>query len=471
MMPTDDNRPGNPRERPKADDRHTLREQLSLFSRSATLPSSPQLQSAVSERGSLASRLASLLQGDLDFHAENSTYGSHALHAFAAKFPPQLPGLFIRALTNPGDIVLDPMLGSGTAMLEAVREGRVGVGLDIDPLALKLSRAKTQTLALDLTRELGNRVLRQASELLADQADMERCLASAFDRKTKEFVDYWFLERTQRELLALALAIREVDDLAQRRFLELVFSSIIVTKSGGVSMARDLAHTRPHLDKSKVPKPALDEYAQRLNRSLRGMAGLAGTSTPAFVIAGDARAIPLAAESVHLVVTSPPYANAIDYMRAHKFSLVWFGDSIGDLSDLRAQYIGSERLGQVPSAPLPSLSQRTVERLEKDDAKKAGVLRKYYADMLLSIQEMFRVLKQGSAAVIVVGTSTMRGLNVETHTCLAELGETAGFRLVGIGERKLDRNRRMMPARFGQEPGSMIEKRMHVEYVIGLYKD
>ena len=200
------------------------------------------------------------------------------------------------------------------------------------------------------------------------------------------------------------------------------------------------------------------------------MAGLAGTSTPAFVIAGDARAIPLAAESVHLVVTSPPYANAIDYMRAHKFSLVWFGDSIGDLSNLRAQYIGSERLEQVPSAPLPSLSQRTVERLEKLDAKKAGVLRKYYGDMLLSIQEMFRVLKHGSAAIIVVGTSTMRGLNVETHTCLAELGVIAGFRLVGIGERKLDRNRRMMPARFGQEPGSMIEKRMHVEYVIGLYK-
>ena len=460
----------NLREQSGADDRRALREQLNLFSQAAAAPSAPSYPLALNERSTLAECLGVLLQGDLDFHAENSTYGSHALHAFAAKFPPQLPGLFIRALTKPGDIVLDPMLGSGTAVVEAVREGRVGVGLDIDPLALRLSRAKTQPLDLDLTRQLGNRALRRASELLADQADLGRRLASAFDEGTKEFIDYWFLEHTQRELLALSLAIREIDDLPQRRFLELVFSSIIVTKSGGVSMARDLAHTRPHLDRNKVPRSALDEYAQRLSKSIRGMTELTDTGSPAFVIAGDARAMPLASESVHLVVTSPPYANAIDYMRAHKFSLVWFGSPMEVLSGLRARYIGAERLGQSLPASLPGHAQEMVGRLEKLDAKKAGVLCKYYGEMLLVTQEMFRVLRHNSAAVIVVGTSSMRGLNVETHTCLAELAVMAGFRLAGIGERKLDRNRRMMPARFGQEASSAIEKRIHGEYVIGLYK-
>ena len=57
------------------------------------------------------------------------------------------------------------------------------------------------------------------------------------------FVDYWFLPSTQRELMALVLAIGEVERVPVRRFLELTLSSIIVTKSGGVSMARDLAHT------------------------------------------------------------------------------------------------------------------------------------------------------------------------------------------------------------------------------------
>src|SRR6516165_8014944 len=79
-------------------------------------------------------RLSALLQGELNFHGEDSSYASHDVHAFAAKFPPQLPRAFIRVLTAPGDVVLDPMMGSGTTIVEALLEGRRGIGLDIDPL-------------------------------------------------------------------------------------------------------------------------------------------------------------------------------------------------------------------------------------------------------------------------------------------------------------------------------------------------
>ena len=41
-----------------------------------------------------------------------------------------------------GDFVLDPMMGSGTTIVEALLEGRRGIGLDIDPLALRVSQAK-----------------------------------------------------------------------------------------------------------------------------------------------------------------------------------------------------------------------------------------------------------------------------------------------------------------------------------------
>jgi len=53
---------------------------------------------------------------------------------------------------------------------------------------------------------------------------------------------------------------------------------------------------------------------------------------------------------------------------------------------------------------------------------------------------------------------------------LAEIGQTIGFDVVAIATRRLDRDRRMMPARFGQSPASQIEQRMHEEYVIGFYK-
>ena len=55
-------------------------------------------------------RLSNLLSSDLDFHSKSSAYASHNSHAFPAKFPPQLPRRFIEELTEPGDVVLDPMV-------------------------------------------------------------------------------------------------------------------------------------------------------------------------------------------------------------------------------------------------------------------------------------------------------------------------------------------------------------------------
>jgi hypothetical protein len=45
-----------------------------------------------------------LLTGDLDFQGDNSVSFTHSWHAFPAKFPPQLPRLFIRELTRKGII-------------------------------------------------------------------------------------------------------------------------------------------------------------------------------------------------------------------------------------------------------------------------------------------------------------------------------------------------------------------------------
>ena len=87
------------------------------WAREALLPSRPDLPYEV--------RLKKLLVSDLDFHGKDSSYASHNFHSFPAKFPPQLPRKFIEWLTDPGDLVLDPMMGSGTTILEAFLLGRV----------------------------------------------------------------------------------------------------------------------------------------------------------------------------------------------------------------------------------------------------------------------------------------------------------------------------------------------------------
>ena len=450
--------------------RHALKEQFRLFAFNGAPLLSPDVFVRFQQELGKRDRLTTLLEGELNFHGEDSGYASHDVHAFAAKFPPQLPRAFIRGLTSPGEVVLDPMMGSGTTVVEALLEGRQGIGLDIDPLALRLGRVKTMPLDTDSLRDAGSKVISRANTLLSNGKTIERNLSRRFDERTKAFIDYWFLPATQRELMALVLAIQDVTDISTRRFLELTFSSTIITKSGGVSRARDLAHSRPHLDETKIPKNALEQFTLRFRKNLTSIAQLKTNGTTTTPLAGDARSMPIADSSIDLIVTSPPYANAIDYMRAHKFSLVWLGESVVNLSALRAEYIGSERIGGVQYAALPDKPEHTVWQLAERDSSKAAILRKYFVEMKSVFAEMYRVLRGDSAAIVVVGTSVMRDIDVQTHYCLADIAAEVGFDVVGVAQRVLDRNKRMMPARFGKKTDSMIEQRMHEEYVLGLLK-
>jgi len=434
-----------------------------------------------------ATRVA--LATNLDFHGTDGRYGPHAWHPFPAKFPPQLPEFIIKQLSDPDDIVLDPMFGSGTTLVEAVRLGRRAVGCDIDPLARMIAEAKLGFIdPIDAFQE-GNSVLADANDdYHHSRRSLERDLKLRFDPKTEEFVNYWFLPQQQLELLALIQRIEELPKGGTRNFLQVVFSSTIIAKSGGVSLARDLAHTRPHRDPEKMPMSAFAAFGRNLERNvatfdkdkvrdtimplrLDGFSEARKSAQFATIQPTSAADTGLPAASVDLIMTSPPYANnAIDYMRAHKFSLVWFGWKIADLSRIRAKYVGHDAISGLRGEGLPSQCEETLIKLAERDERKSLVLRRYFEEMLAIIWEMRRVLKRGRPAVIVIGSSNLRGLDVETHKGIAAIGEKIGFALAEIGIRQLDRDKRMMPARWGRLRQSQIEERMHEEYVIGLVK-
>ena len=425
--------------------------------------------------------LAALLNADLSFQAPaRDAHPLHALHPFAARFPYGLAGHFINALTRPGDTVLDPMCGSGITLLEGWLAGRTVVGVDLDPLARRQSAARTSALDHRAVSDAGTAALQRAAELHAGSgrpADPLAVVRGPMDDATLAFLDYWFFEETQRELAALLLAIRSEPDPRLRNLLEVVFSSTIVTKSGGVSRARDLAHTRPHRVADKQPRRPLRLFEILVGRAADAYAGTdpdaVGRSA---VSAGDSRRLPIRAGSVDLIVTSPPYANALDYMRAHKFSLAWLGDAIPRLSSLRGRYIGAERTAPADSngnGMRPASVQSVVERLAAEDSPRSRVLSRYFDDMTAAIVEMARVLRPGSATVIVVGPSVMRGVLVPTHRCLADIAAAVGLDVVAVAPRNLDRDRRMMPARSRPQPSTDpigIERRMHTEYIIGAVK-
>ena len=423
--------------------------------------------------------------------------GMHNFHSFPAKFPPGLPKLFIDELTSPGDVVLDPMCGSGTTIIESVLSSRVAIGCDIDPLSAIIAQVKSRHHNPTYLNDVLELILNNAQiSIDTRKRELENILGNKWDPESKMFIDYWFSHNTQIELIALLGEIEKLQRPELENFFRLVFSSIIITKSGGVSNALDLAHTRPHKAKnitstdtpahnfqifresnsgyssSKIIKPALLEFRKKARVNIKSLSDINKETIVPSILIGDTRHLPLQNESIDLIVTSPPYAsNAIDYMRAHKFSLVWFGYPISLLSKKRRAYIGSESIGQLQHKNVfPENTDKVLKQISSIDPKKALIVGKYYSESLQILIELFRVLKPGKSLIYVVGSSIIRGVDIEVASCLQELGESIGFKIPKIGLRNINRDRRMLPISRLNNPESLIEQRMHFEYVIGFYK-
>ena len=72
------------------------------------------------------------------------------LNAHPARFPPQLARDHILRWTNPGDLVIDPMVGSGTTLRAAADLGRRAIGIEINPEYCELIRRRMAQSVLPL---------------------------------------------------------------------------------------------------------------------------------------------------------------------------------------------------------------------------------------------------------------------------------------------------------------------------------
>src|ERR1700722_19264065 len=71
---------------------------------------------------------------------------THNLYRYPARCSPYFVRAAIEAYTRRGDIVFDPFMGGGTTLVEASALGRKAVGIDINSLAVFVSKAKTQVM-------------------------------------------------------------------------------------------------------------------------------------------------------------------------------------------------------------------------------------------------------------------------------------------------------------------------------------
>ena len=184
-------------------------------------------------------------------------------HPFPARMPIEVAQAAISALTKPGDVVLDPMAGSGVVPRAAINLGRRAVGTDIDPLAVIQSRALCAQIPVEHFDALAADSFLEASEILRSGLQVEAQWNSLNDEE-RRFITYWFRKEHADELFALSLAIDRLAGRVEWPIFATLFSSLIISRGSGASLAIDLSRSRPHRVDEKVPRSPFSAWAQKV---------------------------------------------------------------------------------------------------------------------------------------------------------------------------------------------------------------
>jgi hypothetical protein len=160
------------------------------------------------------------------------------------------------------------------------------------------------------------------------------------------------------------------------------------------------------------------------------------------------------------VVTSPPYLNAIDYMRGHRLSLVWLGYGVQELRCLRANSVGAERAPDTSVLP----SAVIAPNYKGLSSQQQGMLNRYAIDADALMGQITRVLSARGEAVVVAGDSTLSGTFVQNSAIIQGAAERHGLVLLGRRSRPLPTSSRYLPPPSATE--GALAKRMRCEIVM-----
>lgn len=246
--------------------------------------------------------------------------------SYRACFKPQLPRFFISLLTKPGQIVYDPFSGRGTTALEAALLGRRVIANDINPLSKILCLPRLTPPDLSLL------------------AERLKCLP--LDGKVDSRLDLsmFYHPRTERELLSLRQYLKERRDSGQEDQLDYWIRMVATNRLTGHSKGFFSVYTMPpnqavsaerqilinrkrkqNPDYRDVQKLILRKSSQLIARvTSKELANLLNAAASALFLEADAAATEaIAAESVDLTVTSPPFLNVVQYADDNWLRL-WF---------------------------------------------------------------------------------------------------------------------------------------------------
>ncbi|PIN89622.1 hypothetical protein COU60_03360 [Candidatus Pacearchaeota archaeon CG10_big_fil_rev_8_21_14_0_10_34_76] len=249
-----------------------------------------------------------------DSSRKDTPYASHGYHRYPAKFIPQLARRCILENSNEGDLVIDTFCGCGTTIVESLIYGRKGIGTDINPVAVLISKTKITPIEPDK--------LNKAKEKLFDLIENEEEIK---DREFNERIIYWFPDKKIR--LTLFKILKNIKSLRGEELINFFlcgFSQIL--KNCSIWLAKS---NKPTRDFNKKQQDPIKTFKRQINSMIRGNLELYNLTLGKLIkenkiVLSDARKIPTADNSVKMVVTSPPYVTSYEYADLHQLTALWF---------------------------------------------------------------------------------------------------------------------------------------------------
>jgi hypothetical protein len=230
---------------------------------------------------------------------------THGFYHYPARFSPAFVRAAIAAFSQPGDVVLDPFMGSATTLVEALIAGRHAIGSDINTLAHFLAQVKTTPLAPHACAEIAQWAESIPERLLLAGPRRVASLPLPPSHAPSQWGIPWSIRQTMAHILA------EADRFPLPQQRNLVRCALL--RAG--QLALDCTSTHPSAPAFRQQFVlVLHEFLQGLTELSERLAQVGGDAIPQVVCLNVPAAQleptlwePAIEQKPSLILTSPPY--------------------------------------------------------------------------------------------------------------------------------------------------------------------
>lgn len=402
-----------------------------------------------------------------DYRGENTKSYTHGMHTYPAMFIPQVANRILENYSRQGDTVCDIFCGSGTALVESKILGRNAYGIDLNPLAVFLAKAKTKPINPDKLRA-------EYSKLLSI---IDNIKGGEIKRPDFNNIDFWFKEEVIVGLAKIKEGLSRVKDKDVRNFLTASFSETVRLssnmKSGEFKLVR--------IKKDKLENHSSDVmgiFRKKTEANIKGMEDFYNAANRCVwteVIYGNsAEDNRIEKDSVDLILTSPPYGDSrttVAYGQFSRLSAQWT-DVFDDPN--KASGVDNELLGGKASKTLEHnlksyYLEDSLNKIAGKDEKRAKEVLSFYIGLNECLKQAYRMLKQGKYFCLVIGNRLVKQVRIPTDLIIAELAEEIGFVCEDIFIRNIPKKR--MPLKNSPTNiAGVLEETMVKESIVVLRK-